>query len=278
MLTAIFKYTFLQNALLASLLAALLCSIIGVILSEKKMLMMSGGIAHTAYGGVGLGYLLGFEPIIGAGLFAAVSAVIIGAVRRKGGLNTDIIISLLWSLGMASGVAFTALMPSFPPDMNSYLFGNILSVTKADLYIMAAVTAVVSVFIFVLFNDWKAFLFDGQFSKISGLKTSFLEYLLLVLTALSIVVLIRVVGIILVIALLSAPAACSALISKTLKGRIIIAGILSFVFCVAGLILSYYFAIASGAAIVFVSVITYFIMLAIKKRLSYAVSHRDYLA
>ncbi len=266
MLSAIFKYTFLQNALLASLLSAILCAVIGVILSEKKMLMMSGGIAHTAYGGVGLGYLLGFEPIIGAGIFAATSAVIIGTIRRKGGVHTDIVISLLWSLGMASGIAFTALMPSFPPDMNSYLFGNILSVTKADLYIMAVVTAVVLAFTIVLFNDWKAFLFDEQFAKISGLKTIFLEYSLLILTALSIVVLIRVVGIILVIALLSAPSACSALLSKSLKGRILISAILSFIFCISGLCISYYLGIASGAAIVFISAITYFLLLLVKKQ------------
>ncbi len=265
MLSAILKYTFLQNAMIASLFAAVLCSVIGVILSEKKMLMMSGGIAHTAYGGVGLGYLLGFEPIIGAGIFATVSAVIIGTVRRKDGIHTDIIISLLWSLGMASGVAFTALMPSFPPDMNSYLFGNILSVTRADLYIMGAVTALVLILIAVLFSDWKAFLFDEQFSKILGINTAFLEYLLLIITALSIVVLIRVVGIILVIALLSAPSAASALLSKSLKGRILISAILSLIFCISGLCISYYLNIASGAAIVFVSAITYFLLLLIKK-------------
>lgn len=266
MVSAILKYTFLQNALFAALLSAILCGLIGVILSEKKMLMMSGGIAHTAYGGVGLGYLIGFEPIIGAGIFASLSAIVIGTVRKKGGVHTDIIISLLWSLGMASGVLFTTLMPSFPPDMNSYLFGNILTVTKSDLYIMAGVTAVVIITVAILFNDWKAFLFDEQFCTVSGIKTNFLEYLLLILTSLSIVVLIRVVGIILVIALLSAPSACAALISKKLSGRMIIAGVLSFIFCFAGICFSYYLEIASGAAIVFISVLTYFALLLFKKR------------
>lgn len=265
MFEAIFKYTFLQNALIAALLCAVLCGLIGVILSEKKMLMMSGGIAHTAYGGVGLGFLIGFEPIFTAGIFAAASAVIIGFVRRKSSVHSDIIISLLWSLGMASGVLFTTLMPSFPPDMNSYLFGNILTVTKSDLLIMAVVTLTVLFAVVLLFNDWKAFLFDSQFCKVSGIKTAFLEYLLLILTALSIVVLIRVVGIILVIALLSAPSACAAFFSKTLSGRMCLAGILSFIFCFIGLCFSYYLGIASGASIVFISVITYFLMFLLKK-------------
>lgn len=269
MLEALTRYTFLQNALLAGILASIICGVIGVIITEKKLLIMSGGIAHTAYGGVGLGYLLGFEPIIGAGIFSVAAALIIGTVRRKNTSHSDIIISLLWSLGMALGIAFTGLMSGYPPDMNSYLFGNILAVTKVDINIMLLLTFIVILAVVTFFNDWKAFLFDSNFSKVSGIKTGLLEYLLLILTALSIVSLIRVVGIILVIALLTAPAACAALLSKTLKSRIIIAIILSAVFCTSGLTLSYYFGIASGAAIVFISVIFYFILLLFKKRLSH---------
>ncbi len=265
MLKALIEYSFMRNALLAGILASIICGVIGVIITEKKLLIMSGGIAHTAYGGVGLGYLLGFEPIFGAGLFSAIAALIIGTVRRKNTANSDIIISLLWSLGMALGIAFTGMMPGYPPDMNSYLFGNILSVTRLDIYIMLPLTLIIMLTVAVLFNDWKAFLFDSDFAKINGLKTTFLEYLLLILTALSIVSLIKVVGIILVIALLSAPAACAAQLSKTLKSRIIIAVLLSTAFCIAGITLSYYLGIASGAAIVFVSVTFYFILLSIKK-------------
>ena len=265
MLEALTKYSFLQNALIAGILVSVLCGIIGVIITEKKLLIMSGGIAHTAYGGVGLGYLLGFEPIIGAGIFSVAAALIIGAVRRKNTAHSDIIISLLWSLGMAAGIAFIGLMPGYPPDMNSYLFGNILAVTKSDIYLMLTLTLTVALAVTLFFNDWKTFLFDSGFAKVNGIKTAFLEYLLLILTALSIVALIRVVGIILVIALLSAPAACGALLTKTLKSRIITAMLLSAFFCISGLTLSYYFGVASGAAIVFISVIFYFILLIFKK-------------
>ncbi len=269
MIDAILNYSFLQNAILAGALAGILCGVVGAILSEKKMLMMCGGIAHTAYGGVGLGYLLGFEPIIGAGIFAALSAFIIGAVKRKGGVHSDVIISLLWALGMASGVAFLGLMPSYPPDMNSYLFGNVLSVTRGDILVMLPFTVIVLLTVAVFYNDFCAFLFDERFAKVMGIKTAFLEYLLLIFTALSIVVLIRVVGIILVIALLTAPAACATLISKSLKNRMIISALFGCLFCFVGLTVSYYWGISSGATIVFVAVVSYFVLFATKKLLTH---------
>lgn len=261
MLSAIASYSFLQNALFASVLASVICGVVGVIVVEKRMLMMTGGIAHTAYGGVGFGYLLGFEPMIGAGIFSVIAALIIGRIKRREGALTDITISLLWAFGMALGIAFTGLMPSYPPDMNSYLFGNILSVTRVDLYIMLPLTLLVLLVMITFFNDFKAFLFDARFSATAGINTAFLEYTLLILTALSVVILIRVVGIILAIALITAPAACAARLVKSLKGRMLTAAVLCFAFCFFGLTASYYLSIQSGATIVFISVLTYFVLL-----------------
>lgn len=269
MLEAILNYEFLQNALIAGFLAGIICGIIGVIITEKKLLMLSGGIAHTAYGGVGLGYLLGFEPIMGAGIFSVLSAVIIGKISKKTTAHTDTVISLLWSGGMALGIAFTGLLNSYPPDINSYLFGNILSVTKNDIYMMLILSIVILAVFFIFFKDWEAFLFDRSFASVNGIYTSVLEYTMLILTALCIVALIRVVGIILVIALLSAPAACSSLLTKTFKSRIILSIIFTVFFCLTGLTLSFYLEIASGAAIVFVSVVSYFLIRALKRTLSF---------
>ena len=114
MISAIFQYQFLQHAVIACVLASVVCGLIGVIIVEKKLIMMSGGIAHTAYGGVGLGYLCGFEPMLGAVMFSVGAAVGIGAIKRKGGVHTDIIIALFWSLGMALGTAFIGFMDSYP--------------------------------------------------------------------------------------------------------------------------------------------------------------------
>lgn len=257
------NYQFLQNALIACLLASVVCGIIGVIIVEKKLVMMSGGIAHTAYGGVGLGYLLGFEPIYGAFGFSLIAAFSIGFLKKKGGANSDIVIALFWSLGMALGIMFIGFMPGYPPDMNSYLFGNILSVTKSDIKMMVGVCIIVISIIIVFFNDWKAFLFDSEYSKIMGIKTNFLEYLMLFIIAITVVVLIRVVGIILVLALLTAPAAIAGMVSKNLKNRMIISSFLGMLICMAGLTISYNYNIASGATIIIVCVITYFIFYAI---------------
>ncbi len=257
MIKALFEYHFLQNALLAGILASIVCGIIGVIIVEKKLVMMSGGIAHTSYGGVGLGYLLGFEPIIGAFLFSICAALGIGYIKRKGGVRSDVIIGLFWSLGMALGILFIALMPGYPPDLSSYLFGNILSVTKSDLYLMVCLTLIVTLVIVSLFNNWKAYLFDEEFASIIGIRTAFLEYLLLVLIAMTVVVLIRVVGIILVLALLTAPAAMAGMLTSNLKSRMIYSVLFGSIFCIAGLWISYEMNIASGAVIVILSVICY---------------------
>lgn len=257
MISALFEYRFLQNALLAGFLASIVCGIIGVVIVEKKLVMMSGGIAHTAYGGIGLGYLLGFEPIIGAFLFSLCAALGIGYIKRKGGARSDVVIGLFWSLGMALGIVFIALMPGYPPDMNSYLFGNILSVTRIDLVLMVFLTAFV-LFVFISFyNTWKTFLFDEEFAFILGLKTAFMDYLLLVLVAMTVVVLIRVVGIILVLALLTAPAAVAGLLTHDFKKRILYSVVLGNLFCFTGLFASYELNVASGAVIVIVSVLFY---------------------
>lgn len=264
MIQAIFEYQFLQNALFASLLASIVCGIMGVIIVEKKLVMMSGGIAHTAYGGVGLGYLVGFEPIVGAFLFSFAAAMGIGYIKRKGSTQSDVTIGLFWSLGMALGIIFIAFMPGYPPDMNSYLFGNILSVTKADLYLMIGLTILVVLLVVSLFHHWKAYLFDEEFAMIIGIKTTFLEYLLLILIAMTVVVLIRVAGIILVIALLTAPAAIAGMLTSKLKNRMIIAILAGAFFCLAGLWISYSLNVASGASIVILLVVCYFLIYGVR--------------
>jgi zinc transport system permease protein len=165
---------------------------------------------------------------------------------------------------MALGILFIALMPGYPPDLSSYLFGSILSVTKSNLILMISLTVTVMLVITIFFNSWKAYLFDDEFASIIGVKTAFLEYLLLILIAMTVVVLIRVVGIILVIALLTAPAASAGIITGNLKRRMIYASLLGSIYCVLGLFISYEFNIASGAVIVVISVTCYFILYLIR--------------
>ncbi len=266
------QYQFIRNAILASIFASIVCGMIGVIIIEKKLVMMSGGIAHISYGGVGLGYLFGFEPIIGAFLISVLAALGIGCIRRKGGTRFDVVIGLFWSLGMALGVLFIALMPGYPPDLSSYLFGSILSVTRTDLYLMAILTLFVFLIITLLFNYWKALIFDEEFAAILGINTTFLEYLLFVLIAMAVVVLIRVVGITLILALFTAPTAIAAMIVKTLSSRMVLSVLLGSIFCLVGLWISYFLNVASGAAIVIFSAISYSLVYAVM-----AIIHRSRL-
>lgn len=265
MIQAILQYQFMRNAALSALLASIVCGIIGIMIIEKKLIMMSGGIAHTSYGGVGLGYLLGIEPIIGAFIFAVPASLIIGALRRRGVRQTDIVISLFWSFGMAMGIVFISFMQTYPPDITSYLFGSILSVTRASLIFISVLALVVVIVFWSLYNDWKVYLFDEEFAEITGVNTMMLDNIMMVLIALTVVVLIRVVGIILVLALLTVPASTASLFTKRFAPRVALSIIISILFCFGGLWFSYEADMASGAAIVIVTAACYTLAFPLKK-------------
>lgn len=266
MIKALFSYQFLQYAAIACLLSGILGGLIGVLVTEKKLVMMSGGIAHTAYGGVGLGYLLGFEPFIGAIGFSVGAAFGIGALQKKGGQHADVLMAIFWSVGMALGVLFIGLMPGYPPDINSYLFGNILAVSVHDLWFLCGITVLCAVLVFLYYDDLVATLFDGEFATLLKIKTALIEYAILVLVALAVVALIRVAGIILMLAQLTLPAACSALFTKRLSTRLLLASGLGVLFSLGGLVLSYGLNISSGAIIVLLSASVYLILLLGKKK------------
>ncbi|NMC32804.1 MAG: metal ABC transporter permease [Veillonellaceae bacterium] len=257
MIDAIVKYIFLQNAIMAAVLASVACGIIGTFIMEKKLVMMSGGIAHTAFGGIGLGYYLKVEPILTALGVSVIAAVAVAAVKRRAMTDSDLLIGMFWSLGMALGVVFIALTPGYPPDTASYLFGNILAVSRADLKLILGLDVLVVLTVCSLFQVFKAYIFDEEFSNVAGVPVRLLEYLLFVLVAVTVVILIRVVGIILVIALLTAPPAIAKQFSYDMKKIMAISVFLGIVFSLSGLWLSYTVRLASGASIVMVAVGTY---------------------
>jgi len=261
---SILTYQYIQNAIIASLLASIISGIIGVIVVEKKLMMMSGGIAHTSYGGVGFGYLMGFEPLLGAFIISIIAAICLSFIKRRNLSQLDMIVGLFWSLGMGLGILFISLMPGYPPDMNSYLFGNILAITQGDLFLMAALTGVIVVSILAFFNYWKSYLFDEEFVSVLGIRIIFFDYLTFIIIALAVVVMIRVVGIILIMALFTAPTAIAEFMTRSLKTRMLASIILSIGLCFGGLILSYVLNIATGATIVILSVMCYLIAYIIK--------------
>ena len=149
---AILKYNFLQNAIMAAILASIACGVIGTYIMEKKLVMMSGGIAHTAFGGIGLGYFLKVEPILTALGVSVLAAVGVAAVKRQAKTDTDLLIGMFWSLGMALGVVFIAMTPGYPPDTASYLFGNILAVSRTDLRLILALDLLVLAMVIAFFQ------------------------------------------------------------------------------------------------------------------------------
>ncbi|WP_071396314.1 metal ABC transporter permease [Bacillus tuaregi] len=264
MIHDLLEYEFLQHAVWSAILISIVSGIIGTIIMEKKMVMMSGGIAHTAFGGIGLGYFLGITPMLGALLFAVAASFGIATIQRRQQTNADILIALFWSIGMAAGIIFIAFTPGYPPDMSTYLFGDILTVSKSDLWMMLALDAIVVFFISALFNLYKAYLFDDTFARVQGVKTQWLEYLLFFLIALTVVILIRVVGFILVIALLSAPTAISKYFTNNLKTMMILTSSISLFFSLTGLWISYKLNVPSGASIILLSGISYLLLTAWK--------------
>lgn len=261
----VLQYEFMQNALIAGLLAAIACGIVGVYIVVKKVVFISGGIAHASFGGIGLGYFLGINPVLGAMFFTVVSALSIGLVTRRTRLPEDTAIGILWSMGMALGIIFVGLAPGYAPDLFSYLFGNILTVPTFDLMLMLILDAVIIILVLLLYKEFLFLSFDEEFSTVAGVPTERLYLLLLCLVALTVVVLIRVVGIILVIALLTIPAALARQFTHSLKKMMLLAILAGVFFTFSGLWLSYLLDLASGATIILVSGTVLFICFGVSK-------------
>jgi zinc transport system permease protein len=244
------QYEFMRNALMAGLLAAIACGIVGVYVVVKRIVFISGGIAHASFGGIGLGYFLGINPIIGALVFSLASGLAIGGITRKTRLPTDTAIGILWAIGMALGVIFINLTPGYAPDLMSYLFGNILTVPVSDIFLMLALDAVIISIIAAYYKEYLILSFDEEYATAIGMPVERLYLLLLVMIALTVVVLIRVVGMILVIALITFPAAMARQFTHNMKKMMLLSVIFGFVFTLGGLWLSYELKLPSGATII----------------------------
>jgi zinc transport system permease protein len=234
-------------------LAAVACGIIGVYVVVKKIVFISGGIAHASFGGIGLGFLLGINPVLVALFFTIASALGMGVVSRRTKLPQDTVIGIFWAVGMALGVIFVGLSSGYAGDLFSYLFGNILLVPTSDLVLMLVLDAIIALVVFLLFKGFLAISFDEEFGAVVGVPVEFLYLTLLCLIALTVVVLIRVVGVILVIAMLTIPAAVAKQFTYDLKKMMFLSILIGIVFILCGLWLSYELDLASGATIVIVS-------------------------
>lgn len=256
-LASLLAMNFFRNALLASLLASVACGIIGTYIVSRRIVFISGGITHASFGGIGLGYYMGFDPILGAVIFGIFSALGIEFFTKKADLREDSAIAMLWALGMALGIIFIFLTPGYAPNLMSYLFGNILTVSQTDLLFLSLLTAGIIAF-FLLFYRMILFIsFDEQFALTNNSPVRLFNMILICLVALTIVLNIRVVGIILVMSLLTIPQAISNLFTRHFHRMILYSIFFGFAGSMAGLIFSYIYDIPSGAAIIFALVLMY---------------------
>ena len=239
MISDALSYPFFQRALAAGLLAAVACGIVGTLVVVRRIASISGGLSHSAFGGVGLGYLLGFEPMLGALGFGVLSALGIGLAELRLRQGMDTLIAMVWAVGMALGILFVSLAPGQAPDLLGYLFGNILLVSPGYVALVAALDLVVVGTVLLLFRRLRAVAFDEEFAWVIGVPVEALFLLLLTLVALTVVVLIRVVGVILVIALLTIPAAVARHWTDRLSRMMALAVLTGAVSISAGLFLTF---------------------------------------
>ncbi|SDP14439.1 metal ABC transporter permease [Desulforhopalus singaporensis] len=277
----VLHYEFMRHALLAGLLAAVVCGVIGTLVIVNRLVFLSGGVAHSAYGGVGLAFFLGWPYMIGATLFAFGSAMIMAAVSIKSKQRTDTIIGVMWSVGMAAGILLLDLAPGYNVDLMSYLFGSILSVPAGDLVVMAIVTLVVLLLVAYFYSDLLLMSYDEEFAEVKGVPVRPLYFMLIGMVAVTVVMVVQVVGLILVIALLTIPPYITEKYTRSLLQMMVFSSLLGMGFILGGLWASYIYDLTSGAAIIFVAGTVFFLslgvdkLIAMKKRRVWLRSHQS---
>jgi zinc transport system permease protein len=260
----LFSYDFFLKAFVAAIFASISCGIIGGYIVSRRIVFISGGITHASFGGIGLAFLLGFNPLLGAALFAILSALGIQFFTKVAEIREDSSIAIWWSLGMALGIIFVFLTPGYTPNLMSYLFGNILTVTISELWWMFALNLVIIAFFILFFHKILYIAFDEEFARAAGLPVQLFNYLTITLIALTVVLNIRVVGIILILSLLTIPQATANLFTKDFKKLLILSSVFAFIGTISGLFISYFLDIPSGAAIIFTLVIIFALLRILK--------------
>jgi zinc transport system permease protein len=266
---ALLEHTFLQHALFGGLLASLACGVIGSFVVVRRIGYMAGGIAHAVLGGMGIAYFLGQQPMSGALISALISAIIISRVSRvskHGHHQEDTIISALWAVGMSIGIIFIAKTPGYNVDLMSYLFGNVLMISSNDLLLIGLLDGGVLLFTLIYFKQLLALCYDPEFAGLRGIRVEWLNTLLLCMVAVTVVILIQIVGLILVIAMLTLPAATARLHSATLLGMMILATVLGMMITSGGLLISYNYDLPTGATTALISGILYLVAALIPQR------------
>ena len=260
----LFNYAFFRNAIIGSLFASIACGIIGTYVVSRRLVFISGGITHASFGGLGIGFYFSLPPIISAMIFSIFSAFGIQWLSRKQGVREDSAIAVFWSLGMAIGIVLTFLTPGYAPNLSEYLFGNILTITVSDIIALIVLSIVLVMFFVLFYHEIISVSFDTEFARTRRIPTQFIEYTMMLFIAVTIVLSIRLVGIVLLMSLITVPQMTANLLTVNYNKIISLSVLFSFIGCVLGLFLSYYLNVPSGAFIIFVLILMYFLFKGVK--------------
>jgi zinc transport system permease protein len=247
------QFEFMRNALLAGLAAGVICGVVGSLVVVNRIVFLAGGIAHAAYGGIGLAFFLGWPFLLGTSSFALAAALVMALVTMRMKHRADTVIGVIWAVGMAIGVILLDLTPGYNVDLMSYLFGSILTVSVNDLWIMLGVGGVILGLVGCYYHPLLAMSYDEEFALVRGVPVRGLYLALIVMVAITVVLVMQMVGLILVIALLTMPSFIAERHAGSLLQMMAMAVLLNLVFIVGGLWLSYTFDLTSGASIILVA-------------------------
>lgn len=260
-----FSYNFIQHAMLACILASIGCGIMGTYVVVRRIGFLAGGIAHSVLAGMGIAYYLGNTPLVGAVIAALVASILIGLINLKWRQNEDILIAMFWSVGMAIGILFISRTPGYNVDLMSYLFGNILLVSGNDLILMLLLDILLFLLATILYRQFLVTAFDQEFARLRGINVEFYYILLLSMVALTVVLLIQVVGLILVLALLILPAASATQFVSSIKPMMLLSVLFSLFVTTSGLVISYQPDLPSGATIIIMASFVYLVSIISKR-------------
>ena len=246
-------FEFMRNALLAGLLASVICGVIGTLVVVNRLVFLSGGVAHSAYGGIGLAFYFKWPYLVGATGFALVVSMIMAAVSLKSKQRADTIIGVMWAVGMAVGILMLDMTPGYNVDLMSYLFGSILTVPASELAAMAFLTLLILALVVYFYEDLLAMSYDEEFAQVRGVPVRRLYFLLIGIIAITVVMVVQVVGLILVIALLTIPPYIAEKYTRSLFQMMLVSCMLGMIFITGGLWGAYAYDLTSGAAIIFLA-------------------------
>ena len=251
------QYGYLSNALTACVLSGITCGVIGTYVVCRRMVFLAGGITHASFGGLGIAFYLGANPIAGALIFAVLSALGIEWAGNRGRIREDSAIGIIWSVGMAVGALFMSLRPGYTSgDLSAYLFGSIVTVTDSDVAALAALTAVIIAGALLWLRPVMYTAFDRDFARSRGIPTRVISYLMAALVAVTIVLSIRIMGIVLLISLVTMPVVIVNTLSRSYRTIALAAPLVAVAGNAAGLVASYNFEVPPGAAIIFTLTLT----------------------